>query len=102
MKSEKTFEFWVPKIMFCCVIVAIILLAIHPHSESKPEFLSASEYESIEGYIANAAEQQTALAKIVDSRELSEEELKLFDEAILKLGESVDALENILKVKELK
>lgn len=100
MKVEKTFEFWIPKIMFCCAIVAIILLVIHPHSESKPEFLSVSEYESIEGYISDAEEQQTTLARIVDSRELNEEELKLFDEAIVELGDAVDALENILETKD--
>lgn len=70
------------------------------HSSYTTEFLSVSECEVIEKYISDAEAQQTALAKIADSRKLTEEELKLIDNAIVELSQTADALENILEARE--
>lgn len=97
-KYEKRFIFDAKAIFYCifCVIILILFLVIYPNSVPKPDFLTISEYEMIEKYVEDAEEQQTSLARIVDSRELSEEQLKLIDEAIVELGKTIDALENIL------
>lgn len=102
MKKNEKFIIETASILGAAVgtlLLSFLLLHWNP-STSKPEFLDITEYKMIEEYIADAEEQQTSLARIVDSRELSEEELKLFDEAIVELGEVVDALENILEYKE--
>ena len=102
MKKREKFIIEIASI-FAAAIGTLLLSFLLLHwksSPSKPEFLNISEYEMIEEYIADTEEQQTELARIVDSRKLSEEELKLFDKAIVELGETVDALENILEARE--
>lgn len=104
MRMNKKEEFIIKTASIIAAVISTILLILvllfSNLNPDKPEFLSVSEYEMVEKYISDTEEQQTALARIVDSRELSEEELRLIDEAIVALGDATKALENILKYKE--